>query len=135
MSRVADLDAKRAPGSRDAEVLVAEATDQIKRLLRCLLLREPQRVRFDLPFDGRTDLRRGPEESVRRDMSVDALVRALEVVVLDEELDASKTVREVSEDRLAQKLVPQRLPEAFDLAEGLGMLWTALAVRDAATTK
>ena len=58
-------------------------------------------------------------------------MRSLEVVVLDEELDAPKTVRKVRKHRLAQKLLPQRLPEAFDLAERLGMLRPALAVLDA----
>ena len=64
-------------------------------------------------------------------MPVDALVRALEVVVLDEERHPAQAVREVREHRLAQKLVPQRLPEALDLAQRLGMLRPALAVRDA----
>jgi hypothetical protein len=40
LSRVADLYAKRTSGGRDAEVLVAETTDEIEGFLRNLLLCE-----------------------------------------------------------------------------------------------
>jgi hypothetical protein len=131
LSRVADLYAKRTSGRGDAEVLVAEATHEIERLLRLLLLSQSQSVGFDLSLDRRSYVRRCTKEPVRRDATVDSLVRPLEVVVLDEERDASKTVREVSEHRLAQKLLPQRLPKALDLAQRLGMLRSALGVLDA----
>jgi hypothetical protein len=52
----------------------------------------------------------------------------LEVVAFDEERKTPLAVCEVCEDRSAQKLVPQRLPEALDLSERLGMLWSALDV-------
>jgi hypothetical protein len=81
---IPDLDAKCAPGCRDAEVLVAEATDEVERLVRRLLLRQPQRIGFDLRFDRRTHLRRGAKESVRGHEAIDPLVRPLEVVVLNE---------------------------------------------------
>ena len=128
---IADLDVKCAAGRRDAEVLVAEATDEIERLLRRLLLREPKCVGLHLRFNGRTDVRRRAKESVGRHRAVDALVRALEVVVLHEERDSSEGVREVGEDRLAQKLLPKRLPEALDLSERLRMLRAALDMLDA----
>jgi len=135
LSRIADLYAKRTAGGGNAEVLVAEATDEVKRLLRGLLLRESERVGLGLRLDRSAYLRCCAEEAISGDQAVDALVRSLEVVVLDEELHAPKTVGEISEDRLAQKLVPQRLPEAFDLAERLRMLRPTLAVCDAVTTK
>src|SRR5688572_6111407 len=62
-------------------------------------------------------------------------MRSLEVVVLDEELHPSQAICEVREYRLAQKLLPQRFPEALDLAECLRVLWSALTVRDAASTQ
>ncbi len=133
LSRVADLYAKRTSGRSDAEVLVAEATHEIEGLLWLLLLSQPQRVGLDLRFDRGTHMRCCTKETIRRHAAVDALMRTLEVVVLDEELDPPKTVREISEHRLAQKLLPQRLPEALDLAERLGMLRAALAVLDAVT--
>ena len=135
MRRIADLYAKRTTGGRNAEVLVAEAADQIERLLRGLLLRESQRVGGHLPLDSGAHLRRRTKETVGRDAAVDALMRALEIVVLDEELEPPQAVREIREDRLAKKFLPERFPEAFDLSKRLGMLRSALAVRDAATPK
>jgi hypothetical protein len=131
LRRITDLDAKRATGGCDAEVLIAEPTDEIERLLSWLLLREAKRVGFDLRFDHRTDLRRRSEVAVGRHVPIDALMRALEVVVLDEQLESPKAIGEVGEHRLAQKLLPERLPEPLDLSERLGMLWPALAVSDA----
>jgi hypothetical protein len=135
LSRIADLYAKRTAGGRNAEVLIAEATDQVERFLDGLFLRESQRVRLHLRLDGCTHLRRGAKEAIGGHQTVERLMRPLEVVVLDEELDSSKTVREVSEDGLAKKVVPQRLPEAFDLSERFGVLRSALAVLDAVPPK
>lgn len=58
-------------------------------------------------------------------------MRALEVVVLDEERDAPLAVLEVREHGARQQLLPQRLPEALDLAAGLRMMRPALDVPDA----
>lgn len=85
MRRIADLHAKRTAGGCDAEVLVAKATDEVKRFLRWLLLCESECVAFDLRLDGGAHLRRCTKEAIGRDAAVDALVRALEVVVLHEE--------------------------------------------------
>jgi hypothetical protein len=57
-------------------------------------------------------------------------VRALEVVVLDVEPEPPIEVREIGEHGPRQELVPQRLPEALDLAQGLRVLRTALDVTD-----
>ena|SRR5436190_10753880 len=135
LRRIADLYAECTSGRGDAEVLVAEATHEIERFLCRLLLCEAKRVGLDLPLDGSADLRRRTKEAVCRDAAVDALVRALEVVVLDVELEPPKAVREVGEHGLAQKFFPQCLPEAFDLSQRLGVLRPALAVANAATPK
>jgi hypothetical protein len=131
LGRVADLDAQCTAGSGDAEVLIAEATDEVKRLLGWLLVRQSQRIGLDLRFDGRAHVSRRAKEAVGWHRSVDALVRTLKVVVLDEERDAPKRVGEVGKHRLAQKLFPQRLPEALDLSERLRVLRPTLAVVDA----
>jgi hypothetical protein len=89
LSRVSDLYAKRAAGRGDAEVLVAEATHEIKRFLQRLLLGQPKRVGFHLRFDRFAYVWRCAKEAIRRHASIDSLVRTLEVVVLDEELDPS----------------------------------------------
>lgn len=135
MRRIADLHAERAAGGCNAEVLVTEPTDQVKRLLRRLLLRHPQCVGLHLRFDRRAHVRCCAKVPIRRHRALDALMRSLEVVVLDEESESSQAVREIGEHRLAQKLLPQRLPETLDLAERLGMLRSTLAVRDAVATQ
>lgn len=58
-------------------------------------------------------------------------MRTLEVVVLDKQPDAPLAVLEVGEHRAGQQLLPQRLPEALDLAAGLRMMRPALHVPDA----
>ena len=131
MRCIADLHAERSARRSDAEVLVAEPTHQIEGLLRRLLLRHSQCVRVHLRFDRRAHVRCGTKVPIRRHRTLDALMRSLEVVVLDEERQSPQAVREVREHRLAQKLLPQRLPEALDLPECLGVLRSALAVRDA----
>jgi hypothetical protein len=132
LRRIANLYAKRTSGRGNAEVLVAETTDEVERLLRLFGLRETKCVSFDLRLDSGAYMRRRAKKSVRRDQTVERLARALEVVVLDEELDPPKTVREVGEHRPSQKVVPQRLPEAFDLAQCFWVLRSALDVFDAA---
>jgi hypothetical protein len=58
-------------------------------------------------------------------------VRALEVVVLDEETNAPLAIVEVRKDRPGEKLLPHRLPETLDLPAGLRMMRPALHVPDA----
>ena len=55
-------------------------------------------------------------------------MRALEVVVLNEQRNPPLAVGEVGEHRLRQELVPHRLPEPFDLSAGLRMMRAALDV-------
>jgi hypothetical protein len=62
-------------------------------------------------------------------------VRALEVVVLNEQPRATLAIVEVREHRAAEELLPHRLPEALDLAAGLRMMRTALDVADAVAAK
>ena len=58
-------------------------------------------------------------------------MRALEVVVLDEQRHPTLTVLEVGEHGAREQLLPQRFPEALDLAAGLRMVRSALDVPDA----
>lgn len=128
-----DLHAQGTARRGDAQVLISETTHEVKRLLRRLLLRQSQRVRLHLRLDRSAHVRRRAKESIRRHRALDALMRTLEVVVLDEEPYATDAVLEVGEDRLSQKLLPQRLPETLDLAKRLRVLRTALAVLDTVT--
>jgi hypothetical protein len=128
---VADLNPQRTAGCGDAEVLITEPADEIERFVWGLLLCEPQGVRGDLRLDCCADVSGGAEEAICGYKSVDALMRSLKVVVLDVERYATLAVGEVCEDRLAQELAPEALPEPFDLAERLRMLRPTLDVRDA----
>lgn len=128
---VADADLQAASFGGDAEVAVAESADEIERLARRLLVREAHRVGGDVFLDGFTYVRRGAEEAVGGNEPFERLMRTLEVVGVHEELDASVAVREVREDGAREELVPERLPEALDLAERLRMLRPALDVIDA----
>lgn len=112
-------------------MLVSELADDVERLARRLLEREPQRVRGDLPFDLGAHVGRGAEVPVRRHRSLERLVRAMEVVVLDEVIEAVLRVDVVREDGATEKLVPQRLPEPLDLAERLRVLRPAADVANA----
>ena len=58
-------------------------------------------------------------------------MRAPEVVGLDEESDPPLAIVEIREDRPREKFLPQRLPEALDLAQRLRVVRPALDVPDA----
>ena len=128
---VADADGEPAAGCGDAEVSVTESADEVEGLSRRLLVREPERVVRDGLLDCSADLRRSAEEAVGGYEPFQRLVGPLEVVCVDEEAESADAIGEVGEDRTRQKLVPERLPEAFDLAERLRMLRPALDVMDA----
>lgn len=70
------------------------------------------------------------EKPIGRDQSVERLVRSLEVVVAEVVLESMLRIDEVSEDGAAEKLVPQGLPEALDLAQSLRVLRPAADVLD-----
>ena len=112
-------------------MLIAELPDDVEGLARRLLEREPQRVRRDLALDLGAHVARRAKVPVRRDCAVERLMRSMEVVVLDEVLEPVLRVDVVREDRAAEKLVPQGLPEALDLAERLRVLRPAADVLDA----
>jgi hypothetical protein len=114
----------------DREVPVAEPTDQIEGLAKRLLTREAQCVLPDRRLDRRTHRGSRTEEAVRRGQPLERLVRTLEVVVLHEQRHAPLTVLKVSKYRARQQLLPQRLPEALDLAAGLRVVRAALHVRN-----
>ena len=128
---VADAHAHADVGCRDAQIAVSEPSHQVKRLARRLLPSQPQAVVGDRLLHCRAHLRRRLEEAVGGHEAADALVRALEVVGVDEEPEATLEVGVVGEDRLRQKLVPRRLPKPLDFAERHRMLRPALDVRDA----
>ena len=122
---------QRRAACADGKRSIAELAGEIKRLSQGLLLRQAQRVLLHLRLDARAHLARRPEEPVGRGESLQPLMRSLEVVVLDEERHAALAVLEVGEHRARQQLLPQRLPEPFDLPASLRVMRPALHMRDA----
>jgi hypothetical protein len=70
------------------------------------------------------------EEAVGGHQPVDTLVWALEVVAVHVERQPSLAVGKPAEDGAAEELLPQRLPEALHLAQGLRVLGPALDMPD-----
>jgi hypothetical protein len=132
---VTDLHTQARAGSRDAQVAVAEATDDVEGLPRRLLQRQTHRVRRHPFLDRRAHVRRRLEETVGGHQSLDPLMRALEVVRVDVQTEPPFAVGVVAEDRAREKLLPERLPETLHLAQRLRVLRSALDVTDALTTK
>lgn len=115
----------------DAEILVAQAADQVEGFARRLLARHAQRIGRHRRLYRRSHLWGRAEEAIGGRHALERLMRALEVVVLHEERCAPLAIVEVGEHRPRQELLPQGLPEALDLAAGLRVVRPALHVRDA----
>jgi hypothetical protein len=115
---------------RYRQVPVAQSPHQVKGLPRRPLMGQGQGVLRHRSLDRLPHLRRRAEESVRRHQAPDPLMRAAKVVCLHEEANPPLAVVEVGKHRPRQKLLPQRLPEALDLAERLRMVRPALDVLD-----
>jgi hypothetical protein len=113
----------------------AQAAHQVEGLPLGTFPGQGQGVRRHALLDRVPDLRRGPEEAVRGHRAPDALVWTPEVVGLHEKPDPPLTVLEIREDGAGQKLLPQRLPEALDLPQGLRVVRPALDVPDALAMK
>lgn len=132
---VSDAHPHAAVGCRDAQIAVAQSPHQVKGLPRWLLTGQPQAVVGHRLLHRRSHLRCRIEVAVRRYQPANSLVRPLEVVSVDEELEPTLQVREVREDGLRQEFVPRRLPEALDFPERHRVLGPALDVLDAFTAK
>ena len=79
-------------------------------------------------LDGFAQLARHFEEPIGRTEPFDALVRPLVIVILDPQPDPFPSRLEAFELSAGQKLLPDRLPEPFDLAQGHGVMRAGLEV-------
>jgi len=61
----------------------------------------------------------GAEEAVGRHQAIDPLVRALEIIMVDEMPDTLAGIAQVDEHRALDALAPQAAPEALDLTQRL----------------
>lgn len=114
----------------NAQLVIPQPAHQIERLLHRLLLRQKQGVLLHRPLHRLPHLRVETKKPVGRDHSLQRLVRPLEVVAVEVEQEPPSQVLETAEDRPGQKLLPQSLPEALDLPQGLRMLRPGLEVLD-----
>jgi hypothetical protein len=114
----------------DRELPIAQAPDEVEGRAHRLLARQAQRVLGDGRLDRRAHRGGRAEEPIGGRCPLEPLVRALEVVVLHEERDASLTVLEVGEHRARKELLPHRLPEPLDLPAGLRVVRAALHMRN-----
>jgi hypothetical protein len=119
---LADVDLEALPAAGDRHPLVSELTYNVEGLAQRLFEREPQGVCCDRALDLRADVCGCLEEAIRGHEPVERLMRPLEVVVGQVVHEPLLRIDGVREDRTSEKLVPQRLPEALDLAECLRML-------------
>lgn len=124
------LHTQRIAVGADRKLTITELTGQIKGLASGLLSCQTQRVLGHLSLDARAHHRARPEEPIRRGESLQSLMRALEVIVLDKEAHTPLAVLEVGEHRAREQLLPQGLPEPLDLPAGLRMVRPTLHMRD-----
>lgn len=106
MRGVADVHLQSLVAGGDRQSLIAELPDDVERLARWLLEREPQLVRRDRALDLGAHVRCRLEEAIGGDQAIERLVRPLEVVVADEVIEAPLRVDHMREHRAAQELVP-----------------------------
>src|SRR5213594_387198 len=111
--------------------LAVHTADHVKGRARFSTQGHLQEIVFDPGLDGLAQFGLDFEKAVRRAKTGNALVGPLVIVILDPELDALARVLEGIELRAHQEVLPDRGPEALDLAQGHGMLRTRFEVLDA----
>jgi hypothetical protein len=126
-----NLHAQSVAGRCYAQVLIAQPAYEVERLTGGLLARKSHCIVTDPLFDRGSYVRRRAEESICRDQPAQGLVRALKVVGVNKERNATRAVRKVREHGTRQKLVPERFPEAFHFPKRLRVLGPALDVPNA----
>jgi hypothetical protein len=128
--RIAHLDLDGLTLARHLHVGAAQLAEKIQRRPGLLVQRQTQRVIPTALAKRLVHIIGKTIESVGRTSPFDPLVRALVIVIVDPVIAPLTGIGEGGEDRLAQKLPPQRLPEALDLAQGLRMVRSATDMSD-----
>jgi hypothetical protein len=122
---------KAASLGGDGEIAIAEPAYEVEGFAGRLLAREPHGVVGDRFLDRRSHVRHCAEEAIGGNEAVERLMRSLEVVGLNEESEPAIAISVVGEHGAREELVPERFPEALDLAERLRMLRATLDVTNA----
>jgi len=108
--------------------LAVHATDHVEGRLGFAAQRQFEEVLLDARLEGLAQLGLNGEEAVRGAEPLKTLVRTAMVVVFDPEFDSLPGVVEAAELGAGQEVLPERGPEAFDLAQGHGVMRAGLDV-------
>jgi len=127
---VADTEFEFALLGAEHDGLAVHPPHHVERRLGFATQSQFEEVFGNALLDGLAQLRLDLEEAVGGAKAFDALMRPLVVVIFNPEFNAFPGGIEAVELGTAQKLLPDRLPEAFDFAEGHGMMRPALEVMD-----
>jgi len=92
--------------------------------------RQLQHVVLNAALDDLAQFLGNGKEAIGRTQPLQGLMRPPVVVVLYPEPNPLAGRFETVKLRAHQELLPDRLPEAFDLTQGHGMMWPALNVVD-----
>jgi hypothetical protein len=114
--------------SAEHDGLAVHPPHHVERRLRFAAQSQFQQVFLDAGLDRLTQLGLDLEEAIRRAKTFDALMRPPVVVILDPEFDPLTGGVEAVELGAGEELLPDRLPEAFALAQSHGMVRSGLEV-------
>ena len=128
---IADTEFEFAFFGAEHDRLAVHAPDHVERRLGFAAQGQFQEVFLNAGFDGFAEIMLDLEEAVGGTEPFDALMGPLVVVILDPEFDPLAGGVEGIELGADQEVLPERGPEALDLAEGHRMLRSRLEVRDA----
>jgi hypothetical protein len=112
-------------------IRIAQLPHQEERRLRLLPQGKAQRVLLAALVQGRLHVVGQPVEAVRRTSTIDALMRALKIVIVDPMRDSLTGIGEGGKVGLLKEFPPDGLPEALDLAQGHRVLWSTAHMLDA----
>ena len=110
--------------------LLAHPPHHVERTARLPSQRQFQHVLLDAALDDLAQFLGDGKEAIGRTQPLQGLVRPLVVVVLHPQPHPLAGRLEAVKLRAHQELLPDRLPEAFDLAQGHGMMGPAFDVVD-----
>jgi len=125
---VADTEFEFAFLGPEHDGLTVHAADHVEGGLGFAAQGQFQEVFLNAGLDGFAQRRLDLEEAVRWAEAINALMRSLVVVVFDPDLDPFPGGVEAIELGAGEELLPDTFPEPFDLAQGHGMVRTALEV-------
>lgn len=131
VERIGDTELELALLGAEHDGLAVHAAHHVEGCLRFAAQRQFEEVVSNALLDGFAQLMLDLEEAVGGAEAADALVGPLVVVVFDPEFDALAGDVEALELGADEEVLPDRRPEALDLAQRHGVLRPGLEVRDA----